>query len=95
MRPVAILHKRQRERGDEDDKRTEIRNDRQKYRHETQQERVVHADDEEADGVKHGIAHRHQHLAAKEGDEVLLIESSTKTNFFLRRRIAHGRYSFQ
>ncbi len=94
MRPVCVLHKRQCKRGDTDDDCAEKRNHRQKHRRETEQEGVVYADDEKPDGVEHRIANRHQHLSAKEGDQILFDGIKNEDQFFLGRRFAHRQIIF-
>ena len=87
MLPVAVLHERQRQRGDANHNRAEKRNHREQHRREAEQKRVVHADDEKADRVKHRIANRHQHLPAKKCDEILLDGIEDENHFVLRARI--------
>src|ERR1035437_2378540 len=94
MLPVAVLHERQRERGNANHNRAEKRNHREKHRRKAKQKRVVHTDDEKAGRVKHRIANRHQNLPAKKCDEILLDGIEDKNHFLLRARILQWQIIF-
>jgi hypothetical protein len=68
----------------------EIRDDAERAGEQAHEQRVIQPDDEEANGVNNAEAHRDQHLAAEEHDQVVVDRREHEDRLVFGARFADG-----